>query len=94
MIIECKNCKKRFIVNEDDIPQSGRMVQCGSCSTEWLQIPKTSSPAPAPIPISPQKEKVSISDAHRALCASDIETFSFWGDIGIGAGAGEDVFGI
>ena len=49
MIIECKNCKKKFIVNEDDIPQSGRMVQCGSCSTEWLQIPKTSSPAPIPI---------------------------------------------
>ena len=74
MIIECKNCKKKFIVNEDDIPQSGRMVQCGSCSTEWLQIPKTSSPAP--IPISSQKEKVSISDAHRA---SDGKDYKFLG---------------
>ena len=74
MIIECKNCKKRFIVNENDIPQSGRMVQCGSCSTKWLQIPKTSSPTP--IPISSQKEKVSISDAHRA---SDGKDYKFLG---------------
>ena len=45
MIIECKNCSKKFIVNEDDIPSAGRTVQCGNCSTQWLQMPLVSSVA-------------------------------------------------
>ena len=39
MIIECKNCLKKFTVRDSDIPIKGRTVQCGNCSTEWLQMP-------------------------------------------------------
>ena len=41
MIIECKNCLKKFTVRDSDIPIKGRTVQCGNCSTQWLQMPIT-----------------------------------------------------
>ena len=43
MIIECKNCLKKFTVRDSDIPIKGRTVQCGNCSTQWLQMPITTS---------------------------------------------------
>ena len=39
MIIQCKNCLKKFLVKEKDIPVDGRMVQCGYCSQKWFQTP-------------------------------------------------------
>ena len=39
MIIQCKNCSRKFIVKDNDIPKEGRLVQCGHCSTSWHQIP-------------------------------------------------------
>ena len=39
MIVECKNCLKKFAVKDSDIPAIGRTVQCGNCSTQWLQMP-------------------------------------------------------
>ena len=43
MIIECKNCHKKFTVRDSDIPIKGRTVQCSNCSTQWLQLPIISS---------------------------------------------------
>ena len=43
MIIECKNCLKKFTVKDSDIPIKGRTVQCANCSAQWLQMPITSS---------------------------------------------------
>ena len=39
MILECKNCLKKFAVKDSDIPSRGRTVQCGNCSRRWLQMP-------------------------------------------------------
>ena len=39
MIVECKNCLKKFAVKDSDIPSRGRTVQCGNCSRQWLQMP-------------------------------------------------------
>ena len=39
MIIDCKNCLKKFTVKDSDIPTKGRTVQCGNCSTQWTQMP-------------------------------------------------------
>ena len=39
MIVECKNCLKKFVIKDSDIPSKGRTVQCGNCSTQWLQMP-------------------------------------------------------
>ena len=39
MIIQCKSCSKKFLVRDRDIPEKGRMVQCGYCSQKWFQTP-------------------------------------------------------
>ena len=36
MIISCINCQKKFEVNSDLIPDSGRSIQCGSCGHIWF----------------------------------------------------------
>ena len=40
MILECKSCKKKFIVPDNAIPPSGRLVQCSSCGNKWTQFPQ------------------------------------------------------
>mgnify|MGYP001307753294 CR=1 FL=1 len=40
MIIECINCNKKFDVNSELIPSSGRTIQCGSCDHIWYFDPK------------------------------------------------------
>ena len=37
MIVQCNNCSRKFLVKDGDIPNEGRMVQCGYCSQEWFQ---------------------------------------------------------
>ena len=39
MIIQCESCSRKFIVKDNDIPNEGRMVQCGYCSVTWHQLP-------------------------------------------------------
>ena len=39
MIIKCQSCSRKFVVRDQDIPQQGRMVQCGYCSVTWHQMP-------------------------------------------------------
>ena len=36
MIISCTNCNKKFEINSDLIPDSGRLLVCGSCNNEWF----------------------------------------------------------
>ena len=36
MIIDCVNCSKKFEVDSDLIPSTGRTIQCGSCSHVWF----------------------------------------------------------
>ena len=46
MIIQCQNCSRKFLVNDEDISKEGRMVQCSNCSQEWFQ---TSIKVKAPV---------------------------------------------
>ena len=39
MIIECICGKKKFEVNSDLIPSTGRTIQCGSCNHVWFFNP-------------------------------------------------------
>ena len=39
MIIQCESCSRKFVVKDSDIPNEGRMVQCGYCSVTWHQMP-------------------------------------------------------
>ena len=36
MIIGCENCNKRFEVNDNLIPEQGRLLQCSSCDHKWF----------------------------------------------------------
>jgi predicted Zn finger-like uncharacterized protein len=36
MIITCINCNKKFNVNSELIPDTGRTIQCGSCNHIWF----------------------------------------------------------
>ena len=35
MIIECINCNKKFKVNDELIPATGRQIICGACNHSW-----------------------------------------------------------
>ena len=35
MIIQCVNCHKKFNVDPMQIPDVGRIIQCGSCNHSW-----------------------------------------------------------
>ena len=39
MILNCNSCGKRFVVPDNAITASGRLVQCGSCGNKWKQFP-------------------------------------------------------
>ena len=36
MIISCTNCSKKFEINSDLIPESGRLLECSACSHQWF----------------------------------------------------------
>ena len=36
MIITCNNCKKKFDVDSNLIPDKGRLLQCASCDYKWF----------------------------------------------------------
>ncbi|MDA7606777.1 zinc-ribbon domain-containing protein, partial [Pelagibacteraceae bacterium] len=37
MLVNCNSCQKNFIVPDNAITKSGRLVQCGSCGNQWTQ---------------------------------------------------------
>ena len=39
MILSCNSCGKKFVVPDQAITPSGRLVQCGSCGNKWKQFP-------------------------------------------------------
>lgn len=39
MLLNCNSCQKKFIVPDNAIKKSGRLVQCGSCGNKWTQYP-------------------------------------------------------
>ena len=36
MIISCPSCKKKFEINDNLIPNQGRLLRCGSCNHTWF----------------------------------------------------------
>ena len=42
MIIICDKCSKKFNVNDEDIPETGRSLQCGNCGNKWFFKPDIS----------------------------------------------------
>ncbi|MBO6491371.1 MAG: zinc-ribbon domain-containing protein [Pelagibacteraceae bacterium] len=61
MIVECKNCLKKFAVKDSEIPSRGRTVQCGNCSTQWLQMPIHSGVTTDNLGVEKKSSKISSS---------------------------------
>ena len=41
MIIQCVNCNKKFEIQDNLIPDDGRLLECGSCAHQWHYTPIT-----------------------------------------------------
>ena len=80
MIIQCENCSRKFEVTDSDIPQEGRTVQCGYCSTAWHQMP-VSAPVKTVKKLKIVKSTTQIDDSPSvdSIKASDGKTYRFLG---------------
>jgi len=80
MIIQCENCRKKFVVKDSDIPKEGRTVKCSYCSITWHQMPIST---PAKIlkkeKVIREPEKVDEALSVDKIKASDGKTYKFLG---------------
>ena len=77
MIIQCKSCSRKFAVRDSDIPNEGRMVQCGYCSVTWHQKPTLASDSKSEK--TDQIKKTEESPSVDSIKASDGKTYKFLG---------------
>ena len=80
MIIQCESCSRQFVVNDKDIPNSGRTVQCGYCSVTWHQMPiSISKETSEKTEINKPPTEVDESPSIDSIQASDGKTYKFLG---------------
>ena len=72
MIIQCRSCSRKFVVKDRDIPDEGRMVQCGYCSVTWHQMP-------AEIATRSVESNINENLSVEKIMASDGKTYKFLG---------------
>ena len=49
MIITCDNCQKKFEIDQDLIPENGRLLQCSACNHKWFFKKKIDNKIEIPI---------------------------------------------
>ena len=80
MIIQCQSCSRKFTVRDLDIPEEGRIVQCGYCSVSWHQMPvAVQSKTLKQTSIKKPAEEISESLSVEKIKASDGKTYKFLG---------------
>jgi len=55
MILECPECRTRYLVPDSAIGVEGRTVRCANCRHSWFQEPEAAEPAPPPVAIADPK---------------------------------------
>ena len=80
MIIQCESCSRKFFAKDSDIPEEGRMVQCGYCSVTWHQMPVSILTKILKQPeINKPAEEISEGLSVDKIRASDGKTYKFLG---------------
>ena len=80
MIIQCESCSRKFVANDSDIPEEGRMVQCGYCSVTWHQMPVSIPTKILKQPdINKSTEEIDEGLSVDKIKASDGKTYKFLG---------------
>ena len=63
MIIQCENCNKKFEIQDNLIPDKGRLLECGSCAHQWHYTPISKLELTDEVPIKDEpSEEVPIND--------------------------------
>ena len=62
MIINCPKCNKKFELDSDLIPESGRLVQCGACQYQWFFKPEKKIIDPIILKDTPDKSSINTMD--------------------------------
>ena len=70
MIITCNNCNKKFDVDSNLIPDTGRLLQCASCGHKWFFKNEVLENTVSPITIDIKNNNVNIFDQNNS---SDID---------------------
>ena len=72
MIIACPGCEKKFEVDENLIPDKGRLMKCGSCDQTWY-FNKNDSEQTKPLIDTPtNQKKILYEDENIEKSVSDI----------------------
>ena len=80
MIIQCESCSRKFVAKDSDIPEEGRMVQCGYCSVTWHQMPASIPTKILKQPdINKPTEEIDEGLSVDRIKASDGKTYKFLG---------------
>lgn len=80
MIINCQSCSRKFLVKDEDIPRTGRVVQCSYCSTQWHQMPIVAAvKITRSENVAETNEEINSDLSVDAIKASDGRTYKFLG---------------
>ena len=71
MIVNCKNCNKKFEIDDQLIPKKGRLVQCGFCGSKWHQLPQLETTRVDPI----DKKKEYLIEAAKEIAAMKFQEY-------------------
>ena len=67
MIIDCPDCNKKFDIDQNLIPDNGRLLQCGSCNYKWFFELKINKDIKSPKNILPEDTETIIQEAETSL---------------------------